>query len=256
MDSLELPSLNAHKISHFNLPKEQSTRLLSKVHHFNSSMQPPSLKLSPTYRAQRSRRSVIQMQAGDEDFELKQMRDMAAAKKRWDALIREGKVKILTPREAGYAIQLSNKPLLDVRPSVERKKAWVKASTWIPIFEADDNFDAGTVTRKVTNFVMGGWWSGMPTLSYDKQFLSKVEEKFPKDADLIVACQRGLRILSVKVLSPLSLLELAGFLNSWAGQISKGLLLPKKVGVIAYCSLLVWLESFSLRMPCLLVLSK
>jgi hypothetical protein len=34
-------------------------------------------------------------------------------------------------------------------------KAWVKASTWIPIFEADDNFDAGTVTRKVTNFVMG-----------------------------------------------------------------------------------------------------
>ncbi|XP_011005614.1 PREDICTED: rhodanese-like domain-containing protein 11, chloroplastic isoform X2 [Populus euphratica] len=192
MDSLELPSLNAHKISHFNLRKEQSTRLLSKVHHFNSSMQPPSLKLSPTYGAQRSRRSVIQMQAGDEDFELKQMRDMAAAKKRWDALIREGKVKILTPREAGYAIQLSNKPLLDVRPSVERKKAWVKASTWIPIFEADDNFDAGTVARKVTNFVMGGWWSGMSTLSYDKQFLSKVEEKFPKDADLIVACQRGL----------------------------------------------------------------
>jgi hypothetical protein len=74
---------------------------------------------------------------------------------------------------------------------------------------------------------VGGWWSGMPTLSYDKyvlniaisspkylvllfcllkksvpysfvssltrQFLSKVEEKFPKDADLIVACQRGLR---------------------------------------------------------------
>ncbi|XP_011005613.1 PREDICTED: rhodanese-like domain-containing protein 11, chloroplastic isoform X1 [Populus euphratica] len=208
MDSLELPSLNAHKISHFNLRKEQSTRLLSKVHHFNSSMQPPSLKLSPTYGAQRSRRSVIQMQAGDEDFELKQMRDMAAAKKRWDALIREGKVKILTPREAGYAIQLSNKPLLDVRPSVERKKAWVKASTWIPIFEADDNFDAGTVARKVTNFVMGGWWSGMSTLSYDKQFLSKVEEKFPKDADLIVACQRGLRSLAA-----CDLLNNAGYRN-------------------------------------------
>lgn len=36
--------------------------------------------------------------------------------------IREGKVKILTPREAGYAIQLSNKPLLDVRPASEREK--------------------------------------------------------------------------------------------------------------------------------------
>ncbi|CAK7336570.1 unnamed protein product, partial [Dovyalis caffra] len=191
MDSLGLPSLSAHKLSHFNLQKEQSTKLFSKLRHFNSSVS-PSLKLSPTYTTQRLRRSMIQMQAVDGDFELKQARDMAAAKKRWDALIREGKVKILTPREAGYAIQLSKKPLLDVRPSLERKKAWVKGSTWIPIFEVDDNFDAGTVARKITNFVMGGWWSGVPTLSYDKQFLSKVEEKFPKDADLIVACQRGL----------------------------------------------------------------
>lgn len=89
------------------------------------------------------------MQAVDEDIDLKQMRDMAAAKKRWDGLVssslcifvlkigtyellcllnllflqlREGKVKLLTPREAGYAIQLSNKPLLDVRPSSERNK--------------------------------------------------------------------------------------------------------------------------------------
>jgi hypothetical protein len=29
--------------------------------------------------------------------------------------------------------------------------------------------------------------------SLTRQFLSKVEENFPKDADLIVACQRGLR---------------------------------------------------------------
>lgn len=36
--------------------------------------------------------------------------------------MREEKVKVLTPREAGYAIQLSNKTLLDVRPSTERKK--------------------------------------------------------------------------------------------------------------------------------------
>ena len=38
------------------------------------------------------------------------------------AQIREGKIKVLTPREAGYAIQLSNKPLLDVRPASEREK--------------------------------------------------------------------------------------------------------------------------------------
>lgn len=36
--------------------------------------------------------------------------------------VREEKVKVLTPREAGYAMQLSNKTLLDVRPSTEHKK--------------------------------------------------------------------------------------------------------------------------------------
>lgn len=136
------------------------------------------------------------MQVVEEEYELKQMKDMAAARKRWDAMIREGKVKVLTPREAGYAIQLSNRTLLDVRPSTERQKAWVKGSTWIPIFEVDSGFDAGALSRKISSFMMGGWWSGVPTLSYDRKFLSKVQEKFPKDTDLIVACQKGLRSLA------------------------------------------------------------
>jgi len=139
---------------------------------------------------------VVRMQAVDEDIDLKQMRDIAAAKKRWDGLLREGKVKLLTPREAGYAISLSNKPLLDVRPSSERNKAWIKGSTWVPIFDNDDNLDAGTLSKKVTSFAMGGWWSGAPTLSFNRLFLSKVEEKFPKDSELIVACQKGLRSLA------------------------------------------------------------
>ncbi|KAL3512686.1 hypothetical protein ACH5RR_025403 [Cinchona calisaya] len=141
-------------------------------------------------------RSGIRMQVVEEEYELKQAKDMAAAKKRWDAMLRDKKVKILTPREAGYAIQLSDKVLLDVRPSTECTKAWVKGSTWIPIFDVDNSFDAGTLSRKMTNFMMGGWWSGVPALSFDNKFLSKVEEKFPKDTDLIVACQKGLRSLA------------------------------------------------------------
>ncbi|KAL2656946.1 hypothetical protein AAZV13_04G152350 [Glycine max] len=31
---------------------------------------------------------------------------------------------------------------------------------------------------------------------FNNQFLDKVEEKFPKDAELIVACQKGLRSLA------------------------------------------------------------
>ncbi|XP_010695997.1 rhodanese-like domain-containing protein 11, chloroplastic isoform X1 [Beta vulgaris subsp. vulgaris] len=139
---------------------------------------------------------VPRMQVVEEEYELRQMKDMAAARKRWEALVREGKVKPLTPREAGYAIQLSGKTLLDVRPASERNKAWVKGSTWTPIFDVDDKLDAGTLSRKATNFMMGGWWSGVPTLSYNSQFISKVEEKFSKDTDLIVACQKGLRSLA------------------------------------------------------------
>ncbi|KAJ0804422.1 putative Rhodanese-like domain-containing protein [Helianthus annuus] len=163
----------------------------NKTHLFNS-----SLITHKPLQFQSTHKWAVKAQAADEDYELKQVKDMAAARKRWDALVREGKVKVLTPKEAGYAIQLSGKTLLDVRPSTEHEKAWVKGSTWIPIFDVDTQLDAGTLSRKVTSYMMGGWWSGVPTLSFDNRFISKVTEKFPKDADLIVACQKGLRSLA------------------------------------------------------------
>ncbi|XP_078172044.1 rhodanese/Cell cycle control phosphatase superfamily protein isoform X1 [Carex rostrata] len=134
--------------------------------------------------------------AGGEEEETRQAKEMSAAKRRWEALIREQKIKVLTPREAGYATQLTNKVLLDVRPTSERNKAWVKGSTWIPIFDLDNALDLGIVSKKITNFAMGGWWSGSPTLVYNKDFVSKVGEKFPKDTDIIIVCQKGLRSLA------------------------------------------------------------
>lgn len=132
----------------------------------------------------------------EEEEETKQAKEMAAARKRWEALIRDQKVKVLTPKEAGYAIKLSNKTLLDVRPSTEHNKAWVKGSVWIPIFDVDNSSDLGTISKKITNFVMGGWWSGSHMLAYDKNFVSNVDEKFSKDTDLILVCQKGLRSLA------------------------------------------------------------
>ncbi|KAM0035165.1 putative Rhodanese-like domain-containing protein [Helianthus debilis subsp. tardiflorus] len=180
-----LISTSCNTNTHYNNPR------LNKTHLFNS-----TLITHKPLQFQSTHKWVVKAQAADEDYELKQVKDMAAARKRWDALVREGKVKVLTPKEAGYAIQLSGKTLLDVRPSTEHEKAWVKGSTWIPIFDVDTQLDAGTLSRKVTSYMMGGWWSGVPTLSFDNQFISKVTEKFPKDADLIVACQKGLRSLA------------------------------------------------------------
>ncbi|KAF9603102.1 hypothetical protein IFM89_033827 [Coptis chinensis] len=189
MEALGLPTLNNLTISNHNLHKQTSrTRdlLFSKQ---------SLLKLKHSYRTQQQNFS-FQVRAEGGDEETKQVKEMAAARKRWESLIRDEKVKVLTPREAGYAIQLTNKTLLDVRPSVEHKKAWVKGSSWIPIFDIDSTFDAGTTFKKITSFMMGGWWSGVPTLSYDNQFIPKVEQKFAKDTDLIVACQKGLRSLA------------------------------------------------------------
>ncbi|XP_074381733.1 rhodanese-like domain-containing protein 11, chloroplastic [Apium graveolens] len=158
---------------------------------FTSSLS-SSLNLKPSIHHLRA----VRIQAENEDFELKQAKDMAAARKRWEALVREGKVKPLTPKEAGYAVQLSNTTLLDVRPTTEHEKAWVKGSTWIPVFDVESTFNVGTLPKKVSNFMMGGWWSGVPTLSYNTQFLSEAEKKFSKDKDLILACQKGLRSLA------------------------------------------------------------
>ncbi|KAG5523014.1 hypothetical protein RHGRI_034981 [Rhododendron griersonianum] len=194
MEALGHPPLNSLTSCRRHYQGQQHcTRLLGTTRCLNYS-EPSSVKCRPFYGTRHRGLNSIRVQAVEEDDEVRQMKDMAAARKRWEALVREEKVKVLTPREAGYAMQLSNKTLLDVRPSTEHKKAWVKASTRIPIFDVDSRFDAGTLSRKVTNFMMGGWWSGVPTLSVDGQFLSKVEEKFTKDTDLIVACQKGLRL--------------------------------------------------------------
>ncbi|XP_022135280.1 rhodanese-like domain-containing protein 11, chloroplastic isoform X1 [Momordica charantia] len=209
MEALALPSLNSPSISCSNLQKRSFANVSRRLQHCNFSEQ-STFKFRPFHGSHRHRFSVIRMQTDSEDYDLKQMRDMAAAKKRWESLVREGKVKVLKPREAGYAIQLSDKTLLDVRPSTEHNKAWIKGSTWIPIFDVDDKLDPGTLSRKVTSFMMGGWWSGVPTVSYNSRFLSEVQEKFPKDADLILACQKGLS----KRTKPMVLLHT---LLSWPG---------------------------------------
>uniref|UniRef100_A0A161Y1V2 Rhodanese domain-containing protein n=1 Tax=Daucus carota subsp. sativus TaxID=79200 RepID=A0A161Y1V2_DAUCS len=58
-------------------------------------------------------------------------------------------------KEAGYAVQLSNTTLLDVRPATKYQKAWVKGSAWIPVLDVESTFNVGTLPKKVTNFMMG-----------------------------------------------------------------------------------------------------
>ncbi|AQK72309.1 Rhodanese-like domain-containing protein 11 chloroplastic [Zea mays] len=88
---------------------------------------------------------------GEEDEELRQTKEQAAARRRWEAL------------------------------------AWVKGSTWIPIFDVDASVDLGGLSKKVSNFVMD---------EIGRNFVQQVEEKFSKDTDIMLVCQKGLRSLA------------------------------------------------------------
>ncbi|KAJ9559875.1 hypothetical protein OSB04_005035 [Centaurea solstitialis] len=219
MEALNLPfsPLISTPFRHNHNPHSNNHRLSNPNWLTSSSFNHKPLQFRSTYRG------IVRAQAVDEDYELKQVKDMAAARKRWESLVREGKVSVLTPREAGYAIQLSGKTLLDVRPTIEHEKAWVKGSTWVPIFDVDTAVDAGTLSRKVTSYMMGitpfhleaggavclryltistsrimfkSKFFANGFASFNSQFVPKVIEKFPKDTDLIVACQKGLRSLA------------------------------------------------------------
>ncbi|KAH7298030.1 hypothetical protein KP509_25G024200 [Ceratopteris richardii] len=124
------------------------------------------------------------------------MKEMAAAEKRWRSQVRDGKVQLLSPKQAGYAAQLSDHRILDVRPSTERNKAWVKDSIWIPLFDADKGMAPDTLLKRFSNFSMGGWWSGSPLMKFNNQFLARVTEMIPEDSKVIVVCQKGMRSLA------------------------------------------------------------
>ncbi|GBG82521.1 hypothetical protein CBR_g34898 [Chara braunii] len=125
-----------------------------------------------------------------------QIREMKAAEQRWKQQVRDGRIKSLSPKEAGYAIQLSSSVLLDVRPSFERNKSWVKNSVWVPAFEVDRGMDPGTLMKKFSAFTMGGWWEGTALMKRNERFMADVVARIPKDANVIVSCQKGLRSLA------------------------------------------------------------
>lgn len=125
-----------------------------------------------------------------------QMKEMRAAEKRWEQQVKEGKVKQLSAKEAGYAMQLNDYTFLDVRPSNEHSRVSVKDSIHIPIYDVDQSVDPASLSKKFSNFTMGGWWNGLPVMKYNERFMPDVVAKIPKTANIIVGCQKGLRSLA------------------------------------------------------------
>lgn len=120
---------------------------------------------------------------------------MQEAQARWDAQIREGKVRNVSTSEAGELVK-DGWIMLDVRPPEETDKAGIIGSVEVPVFIPDTEITPGSLIKQMSAFGMGGWWLGGTHMVPYNNFLPDVLSKVPKDANVIVGCQKGLRSLA------------------------------------------------------------
>lgn len=121
--------------------------------------------------------------------------ELADAEKRWEDQIRDGRVKSVSASAAGELKQ-EGWIFLDVRPPTEIAKAAVEGAIEIPIYIPETEWSVINLLKQASNFGLGGWWLGGSHMIPNQQFLREVQAKIPKDAKVIVACQKGLRSLS------------------------------------------------------------
>lgn len=115
--------------------------------------------------------------------------------RRWNSQVREGRVRNVTPKDAGELLK-DGWVLLDVRPPEEVAKVKVEGAVHVPVFVEDKEASIGTLIKKATAFGMGGWWLGGTHMVPNPQFMGEVQAQIPKDAKVVVACQKGLRSLA------------------------------------------------------------
>lgn len=118
-----------------------------------------------------------------------------AAQHRWETSIREGKIKNVTAKDAAQLVQ-DGWTLLDVRPPNEISKVGLKDAVAVPLFVVDEDLSPGGLLKQATAFGMGGWWLGGAHMKPNQTFMGEVQAKIPKDAKIVVGCQKGLRSLA------------------------------------------------------------
>jgi len=117
------------------------------------------------------------------------------AEARWNTQLKEGKVRNITAKGAGNLIK-EGWTVLDVRPPSEIKTAAINDAVEVPLFIADESLNPGSLLKQMSAFGMGGWWLGGTHMEPNKNFMREVQQKIPKDAKLVVTCQKGLRSLA------------------------------------------------------------
>lgn len=114
---------------------------------------------------------------------------------RWESQVRDGRVRNISSSDVA-GLQKEGWIVLDVRPVEESSRAPVANGVHVPLFVADTANDPAALIKKATDFAMGSWWLGGTHYVPNTAFLAEVQNKIPKDARVIVACQKGLRSLA------------------------------------------------------------
>uniref|UniRef100_A0A7S0S0D3 Rhodanese domain-containing protein n=1 Tax=Chlamydomonas leiostraca TaxID=1034604 RepID=A0A7S0S0D3_9CHLO len=114
---------------------------------------------------------------------------------RWESQIRDGRVRNIGCQDV-TSLQSEGWVLLDVRPPNEREKAPIVNAVEVPLFVPDPANDLAAFIKKATDFGMGSWWLGGTHYIANTNFLAQVQAQVPKDARVMVACQKGLRSLA------------------------------------------------------------
>ena len=72
-------------------------------------------------------------------------------------------------------------------------QAAVKGAVEVPIFVEEESNDPSSLLKKASALAMGGFWLGGTHMKPNPAFMRDVQAKIPKDARIIVTCQKGLR---------------------------------------------------------------
>lgn len=72
-------------------------------------------------------------------------------------------------------------------------QASVNGSTHVPLFRPDTGLDPASLMKQMSAFGMGGWWLGGTHMQANESFMAEVQNAVPKDAKVVVGCQKGLR---------------------------------------------------------------
>ncbi|KZV36388.1 rhodanese-like domain-containing protein 9, chloroplastic [Dorcoceras hygrometricum] len=120
----------------------------------------------------------------------------------------KAEVNFVDSEEAKKLIAVEGYAVLDVRDSIQFKRAHIKDCYHVPLFIENKDNDLGTILKRTVHNNFSGLFFGLPFTKPNPDFVQTVRSQFSPESKLLLVCQEGLRSASATYK-----LEEAGFQN-------------------------------------------